>query len=392
MIVFAAVSTLLAVVLVGWLLWPARRRLRVSARDANIAIYRDQLRELESDLAAAKIAREDYERSRRELERRLLDDVAATEAPARLAVPWPAIAIIPVMAIAVYFVVGSPRMIQQEAEHAVTAQQVEAMVARLAAKLRENPDDAEGWKLLGRSYTAMQRFPEAANAYAQAATRSPRDAQLLADFADALAMARGQSLQGEPEKLVQRALEIDPKNLKALALLGTAAFERKDFQRAAEVWKRMLDVVPPGSEDARAIQGNIDEALALAGTAPSPAPKSAAKAGRALRGEVRLAEKLKSEAAPDDTVFIFARAVEGPPMPLAVLRKRVRDLPVTFALDDSMAMSPQATLSGFARVVVSARVSKSGSAMPQPGDLQGASAAVANDASGVRVVIDSVVR
>ena len=379
MIVFAAVSTLLAVVLVGWLLWPARRRLRVSARDANIAIYRDQLRELESDLAAAKIAREDYERSRRELERRLLDDVAATEAPARLAVPWPAIAIIPVMAIAVYFVVGSPRMIQQEAEHAVTAQQVEAMVARLAAKLRENPDDAEGWKLLGRSYTAMQRFPEAVDAYAQAATRSPRDAQLLADFADALAMARGQSLQGEPEKLVQRALEIDPKNLKALALLGTAAFERKDFQRAAEVWKRMLDVVPPGSEDARAIQANVDEALALQG-------------GRVLRGEVRLSEKLKSQASPDDLVYIFARAVEGPPMPLAVARKRVRDLPASFALDDTMAMAPAAKLSNYPRVVISARVSKSGNANPQPGDLQGASAPVANDASGVRVVIDSVVR
>jgi len=126
----------------------------------------------------------------------------------------------------------------------------------------------------------------------------------------------------------------------------------------------------------------------MAGVARTPA----AKGGGALRGEVRLAEKLKSQASPDDIVFIFARAAEGPPMPLAVLRKRVRDLPLTFALDDSMAMAPQARLSGFARVVVSARVSRSGQATPQPGDLQGASAAVANDASGVRLVIDSVVR
>ena len=379
MIAFAALATLLAVVLLGWLLWPARRGVRVSSREANIAIHRDQLRELESDLAAAKISREDYDRSRRELERRVLEDIAVSEAPGRRAIPWPAIAIIPVIAIAVYFVVGSPRMIQQEAEHAVSAQQVEAMVARLAAKLRENPNDVDGWKLLGRSYGALQRFDLSADAYARAATLAPRDPQLLADFADALAMARGQTLQGEPEKLVQRALEIDPTNLKALALLGTAAFERKDFQRAAEVWKRMLDHVPPGSEDARAIQANVDEALAL-------------KGGRVVRGEVRLSEKLKAQASPDDLVYIFARAVEGPPMPLAVARKRVRDLPTSFALDDTMAMAPGAKLSNYPRVVISARVSKSGNANPQPGDLQGASAPVANDASGVRVVIDSVVR
>jgi cytochrome c-type biogenesis protein CcmH len=223
--------------------------------------------------------------------------------------------------------------------------------------------------------------------------RAPRDAQLLADFADALAMARGQSLQGEPEKLVLRALQIEPTNLKALALAGTAQYERKDFKGAANTWRRMLPLVPPDSDDARAIQSNVDEALAMAGAAKSPATRRApAGAGPALRGEVRLSEKLKNQASPDDTVFIFARAAEGPPMPLAVLRKRVRDLPVTFALDDSMAMAPQARLSGFPRVVVSARVSKSGQATAQPGDLQGASAAVANDASGVRVVIDSVVR
>jgi cytochrome c-type biogenesis protein CcmH len=382
MILFAVIATLLAALLLARLFWPLRRRREVSAREANIAIYRDQLRELDADLAAGKVAREDYERSRREVERRLLEDVATAEtaAPApRAALPLAAGVAIPLLAIGIYFVVGSPRMIQREAEHVVTAQQVEAMVARLAAKLRENPDDVDGWKLLGRSYTALGRFPEAADAYARAATKAPRDPQLLADFADALAMARGQTLQGEPEKLVQRALEIDPKNLKALALLGTAAFERKDFQRAADVWKRMLDVVPAGSEDARAIQANIDEALALKGS-------------RVLRGEVRLSDKLKGKASPDDLVFIFARAVEGPPMPLAVMRKRVRDLPASFALDDTMAMAPGAKLSAFPRVVISARVSKSGVANPQAGDLQGVSAPVANDASGVRVVIDTVVR
>ena len=381
MTLFAVLAALLAALPVAWLFWPARRARQVSAREANISIYRDQLRELDADLAAGKIAREDYDRSRRELESRLLEDVTAAEpaAPARRsALPWAAGVAIPLLAAGVYFAVGSPRMIERAAEHAVTAQQIEAMVERLAAKLRENPDDADGWHLLGRSYSALGRYQEAADAYARAATKAPRDAQLLADFADALAMARGQSMLGEPEKLVQRALQIDPNNLKALALLGTAAFERKDFAAAASTWQRMLPLVPADSEDARSIQANIDEALAL-------------KGGRVLRGEVRLAEKLKGRASPDDLVFVFARAVDGPPMPLAVLRKRVRDLPLSFALDDTMAMAPSARLSSYPRVVISARVSKTGVANPQPGDLQGASAPVANDASGVRVVIDSVV-
>ena len=381
MMLFAALATVLAGLLVAWLLWPQRARGEVSAREANIAIYRDQQRELDADLAAGKITADDQQRARRELERRLLDDVAAAEsaaAPRRRALPWVAGVAIPVAALAVYLVVGSPRMIDREAEHQITVQQLEGMVARLAAKLRDNPDDLDGWKLLGRSYTALGRFPEAADAYARAATKAPRDAQLLADFADALAMARGRTMLGEPEKLVLRALEIDPANLKALALAGTAAFERKDFAGAARTWQRMLPLVPEGGEDARAIQGNIDEALAMKGS-------------KVLRGEVRLSAKLKAQAAPDDVVFILARAAEGPAMPLAVLKKRVRDLPLTFALDDTMAMAPGGKLSLFPRVVVSARVSKSGQAAPQPGDLQGASAAVANDASGVRVVIDSVV-
>jgi len=398
MILFGILAAALAAALLGWLLWPSRARARaqVSTREANISVYRDQMRELDADLTAGKIAPEDHERARRELEARLLEDARASAAlapvpPKRGAFAWAAGVAIPLAALAVYFTVGSPAMIEREAEHAVTAQQVEGMVARLAAKLRENPDDIDGLKLLGRSYSVLGRFNEAADAYARAATRAPRDAQLLTDFADALAMARGQTMIGEPEKLVLRALEIDPNNLKALALAGTAQYERKDYRGAAKTWGRMLPLVPAGGEDARAIQSNIDEALAMAGGGAAPKPAAPA-AGKALRGEVRLSDKLKKDAAPDDTVFIFARPAEGSGMPLAILKKRVRDLPVAFALDDSMAMAPQARISGFPQVVITARVSKSGSAAPQPGDLQGASQPVANDASGVRVVIDTVVR
>jgi cytochrome c-type biogenesis protein CcmH len=304
---------------------------------------------------------------------------------------------VPVAAVALYLLAGSPAAIDREAQLHASRAQVEAMVERLSARLRENPDDVNGWKLLGRSYGVMGRYAEATDAYAKAAMRAPRDAQLLADLADVLAMARGQSLQGEPEQLALRALEIEPGNLKALALAGSAAFERKDYAAAAKQWERMLAHVEPNSEDARAIQQNVAEARSLAGepAKPEEARKSESKQAQAkpgLRGTVSLSPKLKDQASPDDTVFVFARATEGPPMPLAVARVRVRDLPYRFALDDSMAMSPALKLSAFPKVVVAARVSKSGTATAQPGDLQGASAPVANDAAAVSVVIDTLVR
>ncbi|HTL25004.1 MAG TPA: c-type cytochrome biogenesis protein CcmI, partial [Burkholderiales bacterium] len=268
--------------------------------------------------------------------------------------------------------------------------EVEAMVERLAERLKTDSANVEGWMLLARSYGAFGRFRESADAYATAVKLRPGDAQLLADYADALGMALGRKLEGEPEKLVARALEIDPRNLKALALAGTAAFERKDFAAAAKYWERMLPLVPPDSEDARSIRSNLDEALAMAKGGAPPVTAAAPKGG--LRGEVKIAPAIAAQAAPTDTVFIFARAAQGPPMPLAVLRKQVRDLPVQFSLDDSMAMAPGANLSGAPQVIVGARVSKSGSPTAQPGDLQGLSAPVANDASGVTIVIDTVVR
>jgi cytochrome c-type biogenesis protein CcmH len=406
MIVFWLIGAALAVVVFFLVLRPLladRTAGPVSRTAANISIYRDQLRELETDLAAGTLAQADYERARAELEARLLEDVREQPAPAaRSTGRVPALvtaALVPVVALVVYLAVGNPsavvRQPQPQEPHA-TAQQVQAMVERLAAKMRANPEDIEGWKLLGRSYAALGRFDQATEAFARAATGAPRDPDLLADFADALAMARDQKLDGEPEKLVLRALELDPNHLKSLALAGTAAYERKEYAAAAAYWQRMLPNVEPGSADARAIEQNVNEARALAGMrtdgAKAEAPKAAQAPKAAVRGTVSLSPQLKSKAGPEDTVFVFARAAEGPPLPLAVARTRVRDLPYSFQLDDSMAMNPAMSLSAFPRIVVTARVSKSGSAAPQPGDLQGASGPVANDAAAVSVVIDSQVR
>ena len=397
MIAFWAIGAALAAAALLLLLRPVlfgRPAGSLSRKEANISIYRDQMRELEADLAAGKLAATDYERARTELEARLLEDVAVPDEAGSRRRPRAALlalaAVVPIAALAIYLVIGTPAALDGGADpHGQMNAQLEGMVERLAAKLRENPDDADAWKLLGRSYAVLGRFPEAADAYAKAAVRSPRDAQLLADFADALAMARGERrienpLSGEPERLVQRALEIDPSNLKALALAGTIEFNRRQFAAAAGYWKRMLPHVEPGSEDARIINANIQEAIELAGS-PGPSEKS-------LQGTVSLSPRLKDKVSPEDTVFIYARAAEGPPMPLALQRLRVRDLPAKFALTDAMAMSPGMNLSAHPRVVITARISKSGQATPQPGDLTGASKPVANDASGVAVVIDTLVR
>lgn len=417
MTAFIALAALLAVGALLFVLPPlvkGRRKSNVLRSQVNAAVYRDQMRELDADLAAGTLAPEEYQKARAELEARVLQDVTADDvadtAPTRGR--WTVIAAgvaVPVLAIALYTLTGtpqalSPQMAGEGGGHEVTEQQIVEMVSRLAAKLKENPDDAEGWVMLGRSYSVLGKFPEAAQAYAQATQRVPDNAQLLADYADAAAMAQGRKLEGVPEKIIAKALQVDPNNVKALALAGSASFEKKDFATAASHWEKILKLVPPDSDIAKSVQSTVAEARQLAAGGPpatmAAAPQSAPAAPAAkgggeaatVSGTVSLKPELKSKVGPNDIVFIYARAAEGPRVPLAVLRKPARELPVQFTLDDTMAMAPNMKLSAFPKVIVSARVSKSGNAQPQSGDLQGASGAVANAASGVNIVIDTEVQ
>ncbi|HSC94461.1 MAG TPA: c-type cytochrome biogenesis protein CcmI [Burkholderiales bacterium] len=405
MTAFWVIAVLLAAGALAFVLPPLLRSQRPApgaAVDAtNVAVYRDQIRELEADLAAGTLAQEQYEEARRELEARLLADVQGGAAAPRTATTGRIAAIaagiaIPVASILLYLAVGNPGALAPESEsHGITRAQIESMVDRLAARMKENPEDATGWVMLGRSYAVLDRFPEAASAYANAVKRSPPDAQLLADYADALAMAQGRRLQGEPERLIAKALAIDPRNVKALALAGTAAFENKDFKGAIVQWRKILDIVPADSDMANSIRDSIADAQQLAGgpvAAPSAPAQPAAAAPATVSGTVRLDPALTKRVAPGDTVFIFARAVDGPRVPLAVTRREVRELPATFTLDDRMAMAPGMNLSAHARVVVGARVSKSGQPAPQPGDFEGLSSPVNVGASGVNVVIATEIR
>jgi len=384
-----------------------RRSSRTGAtRDAvNVAVYRDQLRELDLDLRAGTLAADQHEKARREIESRLLADVGGGEAPAQSprrarAAALALVLAVPLCALAVYLAVGNPGALLPQASeggnrHGLSAQQFEALVARLAARLKDNPEDAEGWMMLGRSYAVLGRFGEASEAYAKAAARMPRDAQLLADYADALAMAQGRTLRGEPERILLRALAVDPDNVKALLLAGTAAFDRGDHRAAVRHWERVLGLLPKESDMTQRVQASIAEARSQGGSAVGKAQvarPALARGGGRVSGVVRLAPELTGRVAPGDTVFIFARAVEGPRMPLAILRKRGSDLPAEFTLDDSMAMAPQMKLSAFPSVIIGARVSKSANATPSPGDLQGLSAPAKVGAKGISVVIDTELR
>jgi cytochrome c-type biogenesis protein CcmH len=213
------------------------------------------------------------------------------------------------------------------------------------------------------------------------------------ELAEAHAMVQGRELEGAPRRLTERVLQLDPNNPRALTLAGAAAFARKDYPAAIRHWERLQRSIPADSELGQALARGIDEARTLSGAKPKGQARSGAGAHpEAIRGEVRLAAALKPQAAADDTVFVFVRAADGPRMPLAVMTTKVKALPTRFQLDDSHAMTPALKLSGFPRVIVGARVSKSGGATPQPGDLQGASGIVAPGAAGLVVTIDSVVR
>jgi len=404
----ALAALLVAVVLVGLLLpllARTRTRSRASAGATNAAIYVEQLADLDAELGAGTISRVQWEASRIEIQRRALEEEAQTEVtrPGRSLVAATVIGIaIPAFAIALYVWKGNPQALSpqatlsQEQAHAVTPEQIQSMVTRLAARLESKPADAEGWVMLARSYGALGRFSESASAFAKATKLLPDDAQLLADYADALAMANGRNLAGEPTALIERALKTDGKNVKALALAGTAAFDRGDYRGAVGYWQKLMELVPAESEFAQSIRSGIADAERnLSGTtAKAPAPvagRDAAKSGGAvLQGKVSLAPALAATAKRDDTVFIFARPAEGSSRaPLAVQRIQVKDLPFDFSLDDSMAMDPSLKLSGFPRVVVVARLSKSGSATLQKEDVEVVTKPLSPGTKGIRIEISA---
>jgi cytochrome c-type biogenesis protein CcmH len=399
----------------------------------NVSVYRDQLAELDNDLRADILTREQYEQSKRELQQRMLQDIPQEETMTtaimgsnhkNIATVAVTVLAVPLLAVSLYLWLGNTKALlpqpaadqmpmggmADESGHA----NISSVLENLTARLREQPDDVEGWLMLGRTYAIMRRFTDAKSAYERVMALSPDNAEYITDYADIVAMVNDGSLIGKPEELINKALRLDPANPKALALAGTAEFEKKRYKQAASYWEKLLALVPPGTQLEQSVRDSIAEANSLAagkgsivaraqeqssrGSQPPPPgqnqPASAAAAGTGgassgtLSGKVTLSPAMAGKASPNDSLYIFARAKVGPRAPLATLRLQVKDLPASFTLNDSMARSG-VQLSTFAdEVVVGARITKSGSPMPQPGDLQGLSQPVRVGASGIGVVID----
>jgi cytochrome c-type biogenesis protein CcmH len=328
--------------------------------------------------------------------------------------------LLPAIAVGLYLRFGEPRGLDPAATQAAAKseerfsdQQIVGMVETLAAKVRARPDDVQGWSLLARSMNALGRYPEAVDAYEHLAKLVPDNPDVLTDWADALAMKNGRNLKGKPYEMVKQALKIDPAHQKALALAGTAAMAEGDYATSLAHWQALGKLAPPGSEDQQKVAAIIEEVrgrAAAAGAAlppgravaqapqtpstspspkvPPPAPATPAAGASTVSGTVSVAPALAPQVAITDTLFIFARAEGGPRVPLAVLRGGARELPKDFVLDDSMAMAPGMKLSTSGPVRIEARVSKTGNATPQPGDLVGASGVVKPGARDVKIVID----
>lgn len=419
-VTFWLIASGLTLVTIGFVLWPLLRSagaVSSGEQEKRVSVYRQQFVELEQDHRNGVLTGEQYQIARREMERRVLEETGSAELPAagsggQLNSKTVAIVLallIPTVSVLLYGKLGSPLAITPPGESASAAaeggdgarepfslSEMNALTERLKAKLEQNPTDGVGWALLARAYVELGRHPEAVQVYEKAMQLIPNDAQLLADYADALGVLNGRKLEGRPEQLIQQALKADPRNVKALMLAGTVAYNHKEFSQAASYWEEARANLPPGTdpEAIQEIMNGIAEAKELGGgrqaaavQKPAVSAKPAAEP-RIIRGQVRLAPSFAEKGSPSDTLFVFAREQNGPPMPVSIVRATKRDLPFTFQLDDSTSPMPSRKLSDVGTVVIVARLSKSGEAMPKSGDLQGQSEPLTPGVNEVTVVID----
>ena len=417
---FWCIAWAMTLLVLGLLLWPLLKRQESSKQqegDNTRSVYRQQFAELEQDHKNALLTGELFQQSKRELERRLLDETGSADT-APIAVRWQVNSrlvaavlaiIIPTISGLLYWQLGNPLAITHPSAFPPTAQGgsdfdhqtsegLDALSERLKIKLEQNPNDGVGWALLARSYVEIGRHADAVAIYEKAMKLIPDDPQLLVDYADALGLLHGRKLAGKPELLIQQALKIDPNHVKALMLAGTVAYDRKEFGQASQYWERASANLPADAEGEvrQELLSGIAEAKGLAGgkpamvkavdgAAPSTMPGGQAAA---ISGTVSLAPSLAGEGAPTDTLFVFAREMNGPSMPVSIVRATKQDLPFAFRLDDSTSPMPSRKLSGAGTVVIVARLSKSGQAMPQSGDLEGMSQPVKSGVDRITVVID----
>ena len=405
----------------------------------NISVYRDQLAELDKDLENDILSQEQYDKSKHELQQRMLQDVTGHEKVSlqqnkklqNLTLATVITLGLPLAAVFLYLYIGDTRGLLPQAQLASATQMnrggaagmedlsghdFSAALENLVARLSNNPEDVEGWLMLAKTYTAMERFTEASNTYAKLSELVPDNPQILSDYARVLGLKNGGTLAGKPTELLYQALKIDPEYPPALALTGHAEFEQENYTAASVHWEKLLATIPADSPLAKSVRDSIAEAKLLGSGKQTPVveqtasnvvkPEKSVEAEQSdekqeikidsaasantltISGQVSIRPELASKASANDTLFIYARAETGPKMPLAILRLSARDLPASFTLTDDMAMMPTMKMSSFPKVVIEARISKSGQAVPASGDLQGFSEPVKLGHNNLSIVID----
>ncbi|MFZ3013383.1 MAG: c-type cytochrome biogenesis protein CcmI [Nitrospira sp.] len=425
-VTFWAIVSAMTVSVLGLIVRPLLKRPAqlTNEQEKTLPVYRQQFAELEQDLTNGLLTDDQYQTARHELERRVLEETGSTETSSMMSgglvnirlVALSLVLAIPAASGVLYWTLGNPAAMTHPTASPMSAQSgadnerqmtegLNAMVEKLKKKLEQNPNDATGWTMLARSYMAMERYADAVPTFEKALKLNPNNADMLADYADALAVHQGRKLEGKPETLIDKALKVDPNHVKALMLAGTVAYNRKDFVLAVTDWERARTNLPPDSEPefTEQISAAIDDAKRRMGGAPmmsaanAPAASSAmptdhppvkkAGASRAITGKVVLGPSLTGKTLPD-TLFVFAKDVAGPPMPVSIVRASKNDLPFTFRLDDSTSPMPSRKLSDIDTVVIVARLSKSGQAMPGSGDLEGMSQPIKPGTENLTIIID----
>ncbi len=423
-ITFWSIASAMTLVILGLVLRPLLMRQSTVAneQEKKLPVYRQQFSELEQDLANGLLTDEQYQAARSELERRVLEETGSPDTSTMTTgglvnLRFVAISlamIIPVSSGVLYWTLGNPAAMTHPTVSSASqggpggdaqmAESLNQLIEQLRKKLEQNPNDAVGWGLLARSYMAMERYADAVPIFERATKLDPDNASLLADYADALAVHQGRKLEGRPETLIQKALKLDPHNVKALMLSGTIAYNRKDFARAAQEWEDAHAHLPADEQESSdQLKASIAEAKRRMGGGPSmnmlvanppmeqakPAkPTASSGQSRAITGKVVLGPNLANKASLPDTLFVFAKDVAGPPMPVSIVRASRKDLPFTFRLDDSTSPMPSRKLSDIDTVVIVARLSKSGKAMPESGDWEGMSQPIKPGAENITIVID----
>jgi len=419
MILFWIICSLLLVIAMLFAVLPLwRNNLTQNAveRDgANLEIIKDQFTEMDTDLKNGLLSQEMLDQGKSELRSRLLNEVNehktvnTTLTGRQIKILALVISIlVPISAVGLYWKVGNRHaLLQQKGSNTELSDGFHTPngIQELEENVANNSEDLNSLVMLARIYGERGRYSDSVKLYEKLTQRVPEEAQVWAEYAEVQAMNSGKKLSGIPAKLISKALEIDPNNFKALALSGSVAMEQGDFSAAVRHWEKLLTLIPKDDENIKALEEAIQQGRVLAAQKSGvqiPAlvqkksknePQKLAGIGKeSITGTVTLSKTMKSKTSPDDTVFVLVRAAQGPKMPLAIVRKQVKDLPFSFALDDTSAMSPLMKVSNFDQVVVVARVSKSGTAMTQPGDIQGTSTVVKPGASGLQISIDKIIQ